>query len=521
MNPQLQFRALLWVVPLTVLVVATYRHGLIISFPYQLEYREGATPLFTQFMIDGGSIYELGAQPVHVNVYGIGYNLLVYPFAKLFGVTIQLHRVVSAVAIAATCLLVFYASLRNGSQRLLAFTAAVLLYIELQYYVIPLARPDAVGLLLYVLTIFIPAWRRFSMPSLAFSLLLAALALMTKLYFVFGLLIVIAHVYLFESQRKGLVLFAVAVVAFTALSLTVSTSFGTYVHDVLMTQQSHRTYSIQHMMLQWQEFLLWHVEWLVIAAIVLVTVIWKGVTARFLRSASINRINPLAIEPLFRNGLSIYATALGLGVAAIVYPLGGHGGNWMVYLIQLVTPFFLIVLSSLLTNVACNRYTEFHKVGLLVVLLGFSMLARNLHSMPRPPDAQTASVYRVLEGYLMKHESAYVSPALVWSARVNGHEIYNSGQTEYFFTPVDLTDNKVPEIVRQSHIRFRDHYLNLMDRIRKGQFDLLILETGSSRSMNPLLPGVIPDDYILASNGVLLDMPHSRQQISLGIWRKK
>jgi len=75
--------------------IVDYQYQLI-TFPYQLEYREGATLLFTQGILDGKNIFSLKQAPLYTNGYGVVYNLIIIPFAKLFGNTLSIHRFFTA-----------------------------------------------------------------------------------------------------------------------------------------------------------------------------------------------------------------------------------------------------------------------------------------------------------------------------------------------------------------------------------------------------------------------------------------
>lgn len=48
------------------------------------EFREDSTILTTQLMLRGTNPYSLAVHPAHNNNYGILYQLLVYPFARIW-----------------------------------------------------------------------------------------------------------------------------------------------------------------------------------------------------------------------------------------------------------------------------------------------------------------------------------------------------------------------------------------------------------------------------------------------------
>src|ERR1035437_620686 len=76
-----------------------YLHAEIILYPYPQEFREGHLMSTTKLLIDGINPYSLEVYPNYYNSYGILYNLVVFPFAYLFGCSLEIHRAVSALFI--------------------------------------------------------------------------------------------------------------------------------------------------------------------------------------------------------------------------------------------------------------------------------------------------------------------------------------------------------------------------------------------------------------------------------------
>src|SRR5688500_1969308 len=63
-----------------------------IVIPSQIEYRQSAAQVMTQILLIGAHPCSLEYQPLAMNNYGVGYNLFVLPFAKMFGNTLWVHR---------------------------------------------------------------------------------------------------------------------------------------------------------------------------------------------------------------------------------------------------------------------------------------------------------------------------------------------------------------------------------------------------------------------------------------------
>src|SRR4051812_8085724 len=71
-------------------------HCHLVNFPYPNTYREGALMTTTEALVRGKNPYALALQPQYTNVYGIVYPLFVWPWAKLFGISMVVHRIVVA-----------------------------------------------------------------------------------------------------------------------------------------------------------------------------------------------------------------------------------------------------------------------------------------------------------------------------------------------------------------------------------------------------------------------------------------
>src|SRR5262245_15371318 len=82
-------------------------HLRMIVSPAPQAMREGGVVWFTRLLLEGRNPYSLAELPEGANVYGIFYNLVVYPFARLFGNGFAVHRLVSALAIFGACALMY------------------------------------------------------------------------------------------------------------------------------------------------------------------------------------------------------------------------------------------------------------------------------------------------------------------------------------------------------------------------------------------------------------------------------
>lgn len=102
--------------------------------------------------------------------------MLVAPLSVLFGNTLPLHRLVTGIFIVASCLLVFFATFRVSRSAQDSFTASTLLYAGLLFNATPIASTSSLGLFLFLCSLLVPWYYRFSNRSLRFALALRVLA---------------------------------------------------------------------------------------------------------------------------------------------------------------------------------------------------------------------------------------------------------------------------------------------------------------------------------------------------------
>jgi len=133
---------------------------------YPLEFRENAALFTADLQNRGENPYALEYRPVYVNVYGIGYYWICYPFTRLFGCHYTVLRLVSCSFIIATCWVLMWVLRIDGVSRLFAVVAALFLFVQLGQGLSIVARPDSLGLFLFLASLIVPYQFHFSLPSL-------------------------------------------------------------------------------------------------------------------------------------------------------------------------------------------------------------------------------------------------------------------------------------------------------------------------------------------------------------------
>ena len=153
-----------------------YQHVQIVLAPVPLDLYEGTMLLITGIFAEGGNPYTFEFQPHATDVYPPLYNIITAPLTALFGNNFQLHRLVSAFFIfCALGLAGFATRVHSGSARA-GVAAAAGLYAALLFYATPVSSTNALGVALFLASVVIPCYAKYTVPSLVVAAFFALLA---------------------------------------------------------------------------------------------------------------------------------------------------------------------------------------------------------------------------------------------------------------------------------------------------------------------------------------------------------
>ncbi len=312
-------------------------HWHFISLPGAQELHEAAIPLTTKLLLEGGSPYVLSSLPNHTNVYGVLYNYVLLPFAAIWGPTYALHRAANFIFLWAGSAVVFLALRRSGASRWLAAVGGIFYYlINLATYVV-VARPDALGNLFFLLTLWWAQRERPSTRDLALSAVAGMLAFYTKPYFVFGLGLVSVHLFLFESKSRGVAYAAGAGALLAVSAVVVQFSAPLYFFSTFTIHQEMFKSQPGYFLRQAVDFATLVAGFLPLA-LVAAFLAWKKRPAQLALGL---RDLQAPLCPGWR--IDIWAVALVGGLLVDALVLGHHVGAFRIYWAQLAMPPLVIV----------------------------------------------------------------------------------------------------------------------------------------------------------------------------------
>ncbi len=458
-------------IALVVLVsMATQYHARLIFAEHPQDFRENAIYFTTLLLLRGQNPWALENQPQFANVYGGLFNLVALPFAALWGCTFTLHRLLSAAFLFLCSVVIFLVLRRYRTPVLLAIVAPVILYQQYMPTYASNAKPDNLGLLLFLGALFYPWWRRFSTASLCVASALSLLALCAKFYFAVGILYLAVYLFLFKSKRQAVIYLLASLVAVRLLGALVDSIAELYWPEVFFMQLNGTWPEWSYLVdqLSWYA----HENWGLLIALVLLLLATLCTRTRArapaeparATSAGSRILAPLRDlrAPLLAVQVDFVTFVLAFSCFLILVRVGWRPGNFGVYFHQLITPFLLIVVFRALPVTRWPR-------ALLVALPGAQLLCTFAGFCPlRPAPQQHWDDWAAL---LAEHRDVLAGPVFAHLLDRQGKPVYDAGQAEY----VPLARRGPPRATaRRIRARVAEYERDLRDKVARGAFTLIV-----------------------------------------------
>jgi hypothetical protein len=490
--------------------------------PFPNEYREGSILLTTQALLDGKNPYALAQQPEYTNVYGILYHLVVYPFAKLFGNSFSVHRSVSAAFAIATCGALVWIQRWMKTPWVINLGASLILYGHLLFYITPLARPDAMGVFLMVLSVILPFRFSYSDRSLIASIVLGILAFLTKPYFILGLAFVITYVFVFQSKGKGLRWAVYATLGFLCAMNAMNAWGETYLNNTFLIHVNVASKSADFLYRQISTYAQCNLGLLSLLVGGGAFLLWRE------RSPLQPNLKPQLTtldRPLFQWDMGLFPWCSLLSFALFYVSMGRHTGNWLVYLHQLCSPFLLLSLAMVGKQLYAERASLRRLLiqgltsGLLLLNLAGVTSAEFLPGLPQ----DYVSAWQTLSAIVAPHQKIFNSPAITSLLLQQGKPITDSGQSEYFIKGAERDEALSSWFPQNAAIIGRNNaYLTQVETdLKNHRYGLVIL----THNISPILPEDFLERYYTYAGSIVAPMPaeafRSKRQWLLDVYEPK
>jgi hypothetical protein len=559
-------------------------HYKIIFNPFQNEFREGAILLSTKSLFTGVNLYDLANQPQFTNVYGIFYHLIVYPFAKIFGVNLPVHRAVTAIFIISTCIGLFWLMYRRIKiSLLLSLSGSIILYSQLIYLVNPLARPDGLGLFIFLCGLYIPWHYQFSRVSLIVSIILGILGLLTKPYFFLLIPYMFLYLFIFKSKLSGIKYGLLSLAALLITVLTTNILFESYFSNTFF---AHLNAPIGNDLLndpyfsiiQFSRYIIHNMGLSVISLVLFL--IWLAHTSLSYLKLFIKKFNSpnqfnLNIistninfdifnlnEPLIKNNkptdkldqdqsehltsninINFVLFCLCMSLFVFFARMGHHRGNWLIYIHQLISPFLVILifrfvddkwrypLKLSLPQILKSNLASFSSLETILNsithnlyhLIFSSLIVLNLFTLTADDFLYNFNYatenWLVLRNLITEHKNIFNSPAIASLLVEQDKPVYDSGLSEYFID--GIKSRKVFGIPFPLDKKSQDHFNNYKEDINQSIRNKQFDLIVLSNNYSPFVSEDLVEKYYQKTKTLFSPMLFTLQNYELNIWEPR
>ncbi len=459
-------------------LLAVY-HIRIITAHIPLDYYEGQMLVITGIIAEGGNPYTRAFQPQAMDVYPPLYNILAAPFSLVFGNTLILHRCISACLILLSVALCSLATLRASGSKLYSACAGVMIYAALLFYSTPVASTNALGIFLYLAILLVPWLLNFSRASLLAALVFAVLVFYTKQYFIAAMAMLCLYLFLYRCKLTALLLgLAYALLLLGSLAIVHVTSpyyldntlfaAGISIY-LLLSSNTLLRQIVFYAQTYWPLFLLVGVAGLQALAGPAGSTPW-GRLRRYTRFA------PLGWRgPLLEKAPDYFAFCLLWATIVTFSTMGRNPGNFMTYLLQLMSPFLVIWACCLASGLRGRT-----RWALPLMLPAFFQIYAIL-----PKDFSTTEEnWARIEEIIAQSEEIYASQMLLNLVIKHDKQVYQDGHTHYF--PIAL--QKPAYFVKQNpeervEAVWNDYMNDIFTRIQNKEFDAILVNPWDFKGM--------------------------------------
>lgn len=440
----------------------------LVLFQYQNDYRGGEPQVIHTLLAQGGDPYQLLSQPMFTNVYGIIYNLLVYPFASLFGNEVEVYRLVS-LFFQILIWIIFYFVLKklklNFTNRVLGVLLFIAFTLSMNYGIA--ARPDGVGQFFFLGSILIPFYFDFKRKSLLVALIFSLLALYTKVYYAFGILYLLAYLFAFKSKTKALVLGLIALVVIGTSWFGMQALEPLYFSNVYDANANVGGSVLSYALEQFVAYFHYNIA---LFLILVVVVVYGVVTKKFKASVNFPALKNLVHvrrldKPLVDIDVPIFVISLLISIFLVYIRLGRGTGTFLTYYFQLISPFLILTFLWIAQRV---NFPKKVLSTLLICVIGITILTNHTRlDLPR----NEIGLKRVDE-LVQSDDLVLGSPGIASILVEKRVTVYDSGQSEYF----ELSKRTDPAVQYQ----VEQYKAKIAQMIANKEFDYIMLIDGDT-----------------------------------------
>jgi hypothetical protein len=480
-----------------------------ITIPYPIEYAEGAAQVVTHFLLNGQNPYSLENQPLGMNGYGMGYPMFVWPFAKLFGNTLFIHRTITLLFLLLSFFLISKTIYRLNKDVPLALSCGMLIVIGLAGRGGLGAFPSAMGAFLFLAGILIPFNRSFDRFGLILSGACCLLAYYTKPYFLLSFGIVASYLFIFASKKKGLLYSLFFILAFIFSYVVVRYIYKLYFIDTVFGNLGQARTSPSHLYDQSRELIHEFFPSITLVTALLLLGAAKLNLRAILSKGFISHINFLSLDkPLIAQPLIYFAYFFLCSAGVFIFVLGPYPGSWN-YSYQILLPPFLLLLFKMLRSQ--SLFSFFSMPLLLFNMVWLSQIYLNPLFLHQRDSKDWTRLYQYVSG----SKQILNSPLIVSEMIRLRMQVFDSGVSADYYSikpyPVNILIGPTYDAVQAQGKQY-SYIIN--EKIKNLEFDRLILTEGDYR----LYPYNLIERYYAKVSSLPVDLPQTGQYWTIDVW---
>ena len=489
----------------------------IITTPVPVEFREGAILLSTNYLLHGINPYSLVNQPLGMNVYGLGYNFVVLPFAALLGNTLAVHRAISIICLLLVGIIIGKWLILRGSSLLFAVSGGLIILAGLLFYTTPVTRPDALGVLLFVSAIYLPMRYQYRYKSLIASSLLSVFAFDTKPYFILALGIVLTYLFLFVSKRKGYIYLLGSLAVLLITILLVNHFFECYFLDTVLNNISIAGRNTRFMLMQLQFFMVLYLPiWIIILVVALSPTYSRHPNNSFQPMKNFFQNQGVAPDilhgdkPFFQFHIDLAWYSFLISTLAIILILGKHQNTYIAYLLQIMSPFLIV---GALSHFNFKRAFSILAVPLILVNLYIICIWILYPNNPQSYQKGWNQLEQVISGTNKILNSPAIAPLLIQMNK----PIVDSGQSDFYYQTLPYPKTILAPAYNTVKQRGIDYQNQIISEINAKGFEKIIVTIDNSH----LVPWAAIQQKYQYQETISLGMPQTGQVWNVEVWIPK
>jgi len=400
-----------------------------INYPYVIEYRDAATVDITQLISKGQNPFTFKFALPHQYIYGLVYpifSVVVFKFISYVDLY-STQKLISLFFIFLASSLTGFELYKRTKNTMLTLLGSAIPFSTM----FPNARPESMGIAIYILFLIIAQYEIDSLIYIIFIALMASSLFFIKQYFAIGAITILIY-YLFKSKKSLLIYSLSLIIIFTAEFSIVNSIFPLYFPSAIVNQFNAVYYNIPFMLKQSGIFISTYYPLIIIFIIVILRNIRTFVKMKIdLRNFN----KPLLVLPK-KHSVDIFFIATIVSIIVLTFLLGQNQGAFITYYIQLLPVTLAIFSLTFLVRLFGKTILSKLILTIGIMLVIFTVINNNqlfffANILPSKSDQQdwNRAIMLIKNN---KPSSAYLSPPLSLVALKLGWPVYDNGQTEFF-----------------------------------------------------------------------------------------